>query len=349
VGMGWGVYAQAAIAAAAMPVVGFITGKVVGEASDRAPLLAWTGVVVYAVALAASYAHLRHYYARFDAKGVRASPFIAFAVEAATFYLSFASVVLGSAWALWGSLIGAGVVFWGNLTSMSLGLSERAREERMGRAEGRAAGSHQRGLGHSPAPGGTGPVPGREGGTPERDTWSVRVERVGHLVGHPEFVGHRERDTLGTPRTAPVPGGTPGAGHLGQGVSQVGHLGGAGGTPLGRDTGTLGRDAGTPGAGRDTPVGQPGGTLEGSGVPPAPAGVPGWDRQEVASQKEQEEEPEAAILEALRGGPKGVRALARELGLPKSSVQRKVKRLMEMGLLEADEDGYRIKGGRASA
>lgn len=121
------VYAQAAIAAAAMPVVGFITGKVVGEAMAKFPLLAVVGVVVYAVALAASYAHLRHYYARFDGEGVRASPFIAFAVEVATFYLSFASVVLESRWALWGSLIGAGVVFWGNLTSMSLGLAERKR------------------------------------------------------------------------------------------------------------------------------------------------------------------------------------------------------------------------------
>ena len=121
--------AQAAIAAAAMPVVGFITGKVVGEASKAEPLLAGMGVVVYAIALAASYAHLRHYYSRFDAEGVRASPFIAFAVELATFYLSFASVVLESRWALFGSLIGAGVVFWGNLTSMALGLAYRAGAE----------------------------------------------------------------------------------------------------------------------------------------------------------------------------------------------------------------------------
>ncbi len=121
--------AQAAIAAAAMPVVGFITGKVVGEASKAEPLLAGMGVVVYAIALAASYAHLRHYYSRFDAPGVRASPFIAFAVELATFYLSFASVVLESRWALFGSLIGAGVVFWGNLTSMALGLAYRAGAE----------------------------------------------------------------------------------------------------------------------------------------------------------------------------------------------------------------------------
>jgi len=121
--------AQAGIAAAAMPVVGFITGKVVGEASKAEPLLAGMGVVVYAIALAASYAHLRHYYSRFDAPGVRASPFIAFAVELATFYLSFASVVLESRWALVGSLIGAGVVFWGNLTSMALGLAYRAGAE----------------------------------------------------------------------------------------------------------------------------------------------------------------------------------------------------------------------------
>ncbi|WP_155982942.1 helix-turn-helix domain-containing protein [Thermus aquaticus] len=112
-----------------MPVVGFITGKVVGEASKAEPLLAGMGVVVYAIALAASYAHLRHYYSRFDAPGVRASPFIAFAVELATFYLSFASVVLESRWALVGSLIGAGVVFWGNLTSMALGLAHRAGAE----------------------------------------------------------------------------------------------------------------------------------------------------------------------------------------------------------------------------
>jgi DNA-binding transcriptional ArsR family regulator len=121
--------AQAGIAAAAMPVVGFITRKVVGEASKAEPLLAGMGVVVYAIALAASYAHLRHYYSRFDAPGVRASPFIAFAVELATFYLSFASVVLESRWALFGSLIGAGVVFWGNLTSMALGLAYRAGAE----------------------------------------------------------------------------------------------------------------------------------------------------------------------------------------------------------------------------
>jgi DNA-binding transcriptional ArsR family regulator len=121
--------AQAGLAAAAMPVVGFITGKVVGEASKAEPLLAGMGVVVYAIALAASYAHLRHYYSRFDAPGVRASPFIAFAVELATFYLSFASVVLESRWALFGSLIGAGVVFWGNLTSMALGLAYRAGAE----------------------------------------------------------------------------------------------------------------------------------------------------------------------------------------------------------------------------
>jgi len=127
--------AQAGIAAAAMPVVGFITGKVVGEASKAEPLLAGMGVVVYAIALAASYAHLRHYYSRFDAPGVRASPFIAFAVELATFYLSFASVVLESRWALVGSLIGAGVVFWGNLTSMALGLAHRAGAEAKEEAE----------------------------------------------------------------------------------------------------------------------------------------------------------------------------------------------------------------------
>jgi DNA-binding transcriptional ArsR family regulator len=38
-------------------------------------------------------------------------------------------VVLESRWALFGSLIGAGVVFWGNLTSMALGLAYRAGAE----------------------------------------------------------------------------------------------------------------------------------------------------------------------------------------------------------------------------
>lgn len=215
---------QAAIAAAAMPVVGFITGKVVGEASERAPFLAWTGVVVYAIALAASYAHLRHYYARFDAHGVKAAPFIAFAVEAATFYLSFASVVLESAWALWGSLVGAGVVFWGNLTSMSMGLVQTT----------------QGGDRHS----------------------------MGERVG------------WGPSSTA-------------------------------REAKEVEREA----------------------APPA------------------EEAPEEAdlrrILEAL-SRPMGPSALSRETGLPKSTVARKLRRLVEMGLVEVHDGTYRRRQGVAA-
>lgn len=217
-----GLYLQAAIAASAMPVVGFITGKVVGEASDRVPFLAWVGVGVYAIALAASYAHLRHYYARFDSPGVKASPFIAFAVEVATFYLSFASVVLGSGWALWGSLVGAAVVFWGNFTSMSLGLSQ----------------------------------------VPE-----VR-------------------------RTAP---------------DQLG--------------------VGGPKADR----------LDWSSV----------DREVVKDGGQVDQEVDQVLLEAL-ASPKGPSALARELALPKSTVIRRLKRLVDLGLVEANGGVYR-KRERATA
>ncbi|WP_114313589.1 helix-turn-helix domain-containing protein [Thermus caldifontis] len=217
-----GLYLQAAIAASAMPVVGFITGKVVGEASDKVPFLAWVGVGVYAIALAASYAHLRHYYARFDSPGVKASPFIAFAVEVATFYLSFASVVLGSAWALWGSLVGASVVFWGNFTSMGLGLSQV-------------------------------PEPSRTG-----------LDR---------------------------------------------ELGKAAPTPV------------QPG------VGDP--TADRSGWTPV------------------DQEVDHALLEAL-ASPKGPSALARELALPKSTVIRRLKRLVDLGLVETDGGIYR-KRERATA
>ncbi|BCZ90599.1 helix-turn-helix transcriptional regulator [Thermus thermophilus] len=246
------VYAQAAIAAAAMPVVGFITGKVVGEAASKAPLLAGAGVVVYAVALAASYAHLRHYYARFDGEGVRASPFIALAVEVATFYLSFASVVLGSAWALWGSLIGAGVVFWGNLTSMSLGLAERKRG-------------------------------------------------VDARVNGEETVRVRAKEAVN------------------------------------------GVKAGNAGAPAAFPVGEP---QEANGVVNAVE-----PRREGKTERTLpvplEEEEELSLLEALEV-PKGPSALARELGWPKSTVAKRLQRLVSRGLVEARDGVYR-RTERASA
>ncbi len=245
------VWAQAAIAAAAMPVVGFITGKVVGEASDRVPVLAWMGVVVYATALAASYAHLRHYYARFDAEGVRAAPFIAFAVEAATFYLSFASVVLGSAWALWGSLVGAGVVFWGNLTSMGLGLKERVAAE----AEGRRA---------------------------EALDPRLSAERA--------FRG----------RSVPSP--------------------------------SLGNGDGTDGVPTPFPVEREGGTA--------------WVRETPPMNGVDEERELARLLEAL-SSPKGPSALARELSWPKSTVARRLKRLVDLGLVQSDGGVYRRTGASA--
>lgn len=263
------VYAQAAIAAAAMPVVGFITGKVVGEASDKAPILAWAGVLVYATALAASYAHLRHYYARFDAEGVRAAPFIAFAVEAATFYLSFASVVLGSTWALWGSLVGAGVVFWGNLTSMGLGLKGRLGAERRERAV----------------------------------SLEADLSRTSREGVFPPWNG---TDAVRTPRDGTDPVRAPWNGNGTDAVPTP---------PPGE------REAGT------------------SWVREAPP---------VNGEAGAEEEGELSrLLEAL-SSPKGPSALARELSWPKSTVARRLKRLVEMGLVQSDGGVYRRAEGASA-
>jgi len=265
------VYAQAAIAAAAMPVVGFITGKVVGEAASKAPLLAGAGVVVYAVALAASYAHLRHYYARFDGEGVRTSPFIAFAVEVATFYLSFASVVLESRWALWGSLIGAGVVFWGNLTSMSLGLAERKR--------------------------GVGARVNRE--APEEPVLAETgaLQKGGEAVDREEVVRVRAKKAVN------------------------------------------GEEAGNARAPAAFPVGES----------PEVNGAVG-PRREGKTENTLPvplEEEELSLLEALEV-PKGPSALARELGWPKSTVTKRLQRLVSRGLVEARDGVYR-RTERASA
>jgi len=47
-----------------------------------------------------------------------------------------------------------------------------------------------------------------------------------------------------------------------------------------------------------------------------------------------------ALLEA--GGPVGVRDLARSLGLPPSTVHYSLRRLEELGLVEAGPEGYRV-------
>lgn len=129
--MHWNAALLSVIAALALPVVGLVTGRVVGDFFLRGDLIgavgAAFGVLVYALALASSYSHLRHYYRGYEAQGVRASWALALAVEVATFYMSFSYVVIHSAWAFWGSLIGAFVVFWGNLSSMYEARLERAR------------------------------------------------------------------------------------------------------------------------------------------------------------------------------------------------------------------------------
>lgn len=128
--MHWKAALLSVIAALALPVVGLITGRVVGDFFLRGDLTgavgAAFGVLVYALALASSYSHLRHYYRGYEAQGVRASWALALAVEVATFYMSFSYVVIHSAWAFWGSLIGAFVVFWGNFSSMYEARIERA-------------------------------------------------------------------------------------------------------------------------------------------------------------------------------------------------------------------------------
>ena len=120
--MRWNIVLLSLIAALALPVVGLVTGRVVGDFFLRGDLIgavgAGFGVLVYALALASSYSHLRHYYRGYEAQGVRASWALALAVEVATFYMSFSYVVINSAWAFWGSLLGAFVVFWGNFSSM---------------------------------------------------------------------------------------------------------------------------------------------------------------------------------------------------------------------------------------
>lgn len=128
--MRWNTVLLSLIAALALPVVGLVTGRVVGDFFLRGDLIgavgAGFGVLVYALALASSYSHLRHYYQGYEAQGVRASWALALAVEVATFYMSFAYVVIHSPWAFWGSLLGAFVVFWGNFSSMYEARIERA-------------------------------------------------------------------------------------------------------------------------------------------------------------------------------------------------------------------------------
>ena len=114
---------RAGMAALALPVTGFVIGKVVGDYSIYPHrLLAWVGAIigvgVYIFTLIASYRHLRDFFHWYEPEGLNASGTLAVAAEAATFYMSVSSVIMKSEWAFWGSIIGAFVVFWGNWQSM---------------------------------------------------------------------------------------------------------------------------------------------------------------------------------------------------------------------------------------
>lgn len=132
---------QALAAALALPVVGMLTGRVVGDYFVRGELLGLIGLVLgvlaYLIALASSYDHLRYFYQSFEPPGVRNSWALALAIEVATFYMSFSYVILGSTWALWGSILGAFIVFWGNFNSMVEGrlLRHEARRREMEREQ----------------------------------------------------------------------------------------------------------------------------------------------------------------------------------------------------------------------
>lgn len=124
---------KAAIAALALPVSGFVIGKVVGDYFVHANF--WmarigggTGLLVYVFTLLASYKHLRNFFHTFEPENVKASHTLAIAVEVATFYMSVSAVIMNSIWAFWGGIIGAFVVFWGNFQSMSKVARQHARK-----------------------------------------------------------------------------------------------------------------------------------------------------------------------------------------------------------------------------
>lgn len=125
------------VAALALPVVGLATGRVVGdlykhgrEGDPMGIAGALIGLMVYLIALASSYSHLRNYYSQFESRAVKASWAMALAIEMSTFYMSAAYVLYGSPWAFWGSLLGAFVVFWGNFDSMLRGKLDNDRASR---------------------------------------------------------------------------------------------------------------------------------------------------------------------------------------------------------------------------
>ncbi|GEM82198.1 winged helix-turn-helix domain-containing protein [Meiothermus hypogaeus] len=335
--MHWNAIALSVIAALALPVVGLITGRVVGDFFLRGDLIGATGaafgVLVYALALASSYSHLRHYYKGYEAQGVRASWALALAVEVATFYMSFAYVVIHSAWAFWGSLIGAFVVFWGNLSSMYEARVERARVA--GLREEEAALNEDRQV----QPAHAVPV-AKPGDDPLSGRGSRPVHQEGYRFGHleallsAEAVETRISQVRQEVRAVRKTGDDP---LSGQRADAAVHRAD---DPL--------RDGLTPVHRADDP---PLGQMAKPVTLPAREGheAPSRGRDFPLSETDRE------VLRLAAAGPVGPSGLSRALGIAKSSAGDRLKRLERMGLLVKRGSSYvptshaqaSIEGGQA--
>lgn len=337
--MHWNAIALSVIAALALPVVGLITGRVVGDFFLRGDLIGATGaafgVLVYALALASSYSHLRHYYKGYEAQGVRASWALALAVEVATFYMSFSYVVIHSAWAFWGSLIGAFVVFWGNLSSMYEARLERARAVQAA-PDGRAL------VGEAPAPAVRAPAGGEE---PIAQTQPLRATR-GAAQARPQYEAiflaaeavetevSRVRQSVQTVKAAVPP--EQAWAHVATTPRPE-----AGSEPLPE----------VPARAKDNPLAGGPATLrlrEPCSRPPQAT-----DREPTPTPSLSEGDRE--VLRLAAEGPVGPSGLSRVLGIAKSSAGDRLKRLERMGLLVKRGSSYvptshaqaSIEGGQA--
>lgn len=326
--MHWNAIALSVIAALALPVVGLITGRVVGDFFLRGDLIGATGaafgVLVYALALASSYSHLRHYYKGYGAQGVRASWALALAVEVATFYMSFAYVVIHSAWAFWGSLIGAFVVFWGNLSSMYEARVERARVAGLREEEAALKEDRQVQPAHA--------VPVAQPGDDPLSGRGVRpVHQEGYRFGHleallsAEAVETRISQVRQEVRAVRKTGDDP---LSGQRANAAVHRADE---PLPRYAAKeTSRDGLAPVHRTDDPP---------LGQMAKPVTLPAREGHEAPSRGQDFplSETDREVLRLAAAGPVGPSAIARALGIAKSSAGDRLRRLERMGLL--------VKGG----